>query len=318
MATLPSHLADDRPIPHPRSQKSSLYVVREIPATLLRRNIRLSKAARELCTTMLSLADAKTGELRLPSGHWLDSRYISRQAEMGRDKFRRSRKELLAAGLIADKRPRIEIFQDGRRRNVLGESRYSVDLLKLKGLRESIIKNVDILLKPGFSTVEESGPHTSQTPPGCLGGGSSGVAENESQVGTLENHHPDPTPDDDSRESVRKPDAIEEETPNHIEKLQDEAVGTLSRLYQIDPEFSAEAIRVIDERAAARYTYPASSKYYIRSVINLLNNPNEKCVIEYTVKRHRQNRAKLNGISVEAWTPERLRQYGAKHTELSV
>jgi hypothetical protein len=74
MATLPSHLADDRPIPHPRSQKSSLYVVREIPATLLRRNIRLSKAARELCTTMLSLADAKTGELRLPSGHWLDSR----------------------------------------------------------------------------------------------------------------------------------------------------------------------------------------------------------------------------------------------------
>jgi hypothetical protein len=106
------------------------FIVREISSEILRKHVTLSKNARALFLTMLSLADAKTGELRLPSGHWLDSGYIRREAEMGRDKFRNARRELLEAGLISDDRERSLRKPRGCNRWywLLDRSRYSVRL----------------------------------------------------------------------------------------------------------------------------------------------------------------------------------------------
>jgi hypothetical protein len=75
-----------------------LFIV-DVPASLLKRNANLSKNARRLYLTMRGLANGKTGELAI-RGCPLDWRYISRQAEMGRDAWQRGVRELIAAGLV--------------------------------------------------------------------------------------------------------------------------------------------------------------------------------------------------------------------------
>jgi hypothetical protein len=128
------------------------FVLQQMPAGWNRRNIRFSKDARDLLRTCLSLADAKTGDLRIPGGAWFDSRFIQREAELSRDAFRNARNELIAANLLFDRRPHEKMWHRVKRRwyAVLGRSQYSIDI--------KLAKKPDFLLKPDFRSERESGP----------------------------------------------------------------------------------------------------------------------------------------------------------------
>ena len=105
--------------------KKKPFIVREIPAPMLRRNVELSRNARFLWATMLSLADARTGELR-KGEHWFDGAYIEREAQMCDRLRKKHMRELMAAGYVTTSRIRIVRFIRGRKREVLGEVHYTV------------------------------------------------------------------------------------------------------------------------------------------------------------------------------------------------
>jgi hypothetical protein len=147
------------------------------PAPMLKRNPTLSKNARNLYMTMWTLADGKTGELRI-NGRWLQSVVIDRAAEMCRDIRMKCMRELIALGLVSFDRERVERFVKGRKRVVLGRTRYCVHRRaqiqhyqqnvtpnrELDGSEKpndfggpvpKIIKTPNVLLKSISSTVEE-------------------------------------------------------------------------------------------------------------------------------------------------------------------
>src|SRR6266404_265606 len=66
-------------------------------------NCRLSKNARHLHITLLRLADAKTGELRIRT-HWFTPAEVEREAEMSHNTRKKAMRELLNAGLADRKR----------------------------------------------------------------------------------------------------------------------------------------------------------------------------------------------------------------------
>jgi hypothetical protein len=126
-------MSDTRRTPttsHP--QKKQPYIVREIDSRMLRKNPNLSKGARMLWLTMLSMADAKTGELRHRE-HWYCGKEIDRRAEISDRTRQQQIKELVRVGLVRMERERTEgMLTDrltGRKRwrsGVLGEVHYTV------------------------------------------------------------------------------------------------------------------------------------------------------------------------------------------------
>jgi hypothetical protein len=116
-----SHRAKKRP-----------FVVREIDSRMLRAHPELSKGARMLWLTMLSMANAKTGELRHRE-HWYCGKEIDRRAEISDRTRQQQIKELVRFGLVRMERERTEgMLTDritGRKRwrsGVLGEVHYFV------------------------------------------------------------------------------------------------------------------------------------------------------------------------------------------------
>jgi hypothetical protein len=112
-------------------QAKKPFYVREIDASLLRRNAELSKNARHLHGCLRAMADAKTGELRV-GNHWWTPAEICREAELCERNRKTAMRELVAAGLAhAERERRTLTVKDRltgnlRKRHVLGLAYYFV------------------------------------------------------------------------------------------------------------------------------------------------------------------------------------------------
>ncbi len=100
--------------------RSTVYA----PASMLRKNVQLSKHARLLWLTMLSVAD-KAGELRV-GNRWIKAAELEHLAEMCRRNRLAAMRELVAAGLATYTRMRVSRVVRGRSRELLGEAHYTV------------------------------------------------------------------------------------------------------------------------------------------------------------------------------------------------
>ena len=147
--------------------KNAKPFIVDVPASLLKRSTELSRDARTIYMTMRALANGRTGELAI-RGNPLDWRYIARQAEMGRDRWQRAVKELIAAGYVTRERERVRMFVRGRMRVVFGRARYFVTRQAKPAQSAKTAKTPRVLLMPDSSTVEESGTQIfSETPRGA-------------------------------------------------------------------------------------------------------------------------------------------------------
>jgi hypothetical protein len=114
-----------------QAQPKKKFFVRDIDASLLRRNAELSKNARLLHGTLRAMADARTGELRI-GAHWWTPAEISRESEMCERNRKTAMRELVAAGLAHPERERRSITVKDRmsgrlrKRDVLGPAHYYV------------------------------------------------------------------------------------------------------------------------------------------------------------------------------------------------
>jgi hypothetical protein len=248
----------------------------DVPATLLKRNTELSKAARVLYSTMRSLADGKTGALKIRN-RWLKAKAIDAAAEMCRDVRLRAMRELVALGLASMERERVERVIKGRKRVVFGITRYFVH--RQPAARKKT-ESKPFLLKSISSTVEKIDSQVFSNPPvGAVSEGS-GVLPvvSENEKGEVSHHHPEPPkPDDD--------------LPSRFEKLQNTARAILVERGE-DAEFVEAAIQFIDERSAALGRSPGSAAYYLASFQTLQHSSEEMAAIWETVKRRRELREK--------------------------
>lgn len=234
--------------------KAKAPFIVDMPAKMLKRNSGISKAARNLYSTMRALANGRTGELAI-RGTPLDWQYIRRQAEICRNLWLRALKELTGAGLVSCTRERVEIFKDGRKRVVLGRARYFVEK------RPKPVKKPRILLKSLSCTVQERDPQiSSETPRGdspetleAVPGGNTQKVFKSSSL---------PKPDDDRKTScVENPTPFsgEERVEDHWERL----LGFLEEVHK-DVGGGEDAIVILEiliQRFRDRGITPKSKKY---------------------------------------------------------
>src|ERR1700688_365936 len=95
--------------------KSTPFIVREVRADMLRPHPEISKGARNLWTTMLGMANAKTGEL-CHRNHWYDGEDIQKRAEICHVLRKRYFQELVEAGFVQMDRVRVLRILGGRLR----------------------------------------------------------------------------------------------------------------------------------------------------------------------------------------------------------
>jgi hypothetical protein len=112
-------------LPSLKAPSKKPFIVREVRADMLRPHPVLSKGAQNLWVRMLGMANGKTGELR-HRDHWYDGEDIQKRAQIC-DRLRKKYiKDLVAAGYVRWTRERIIRIIKGRKRAVLGETRYWV------------------------------------------------------------------------------------------------------------------------------------------------------------------------------------------------
>lgn len=147
---------------------------------MLKRNPRLSRNARNLYMTMRSIADGKTGELRIPGrrwgqaeDRWLKAAAIESAAEMCRNVRLRSMHELIALGFVSMRRERVERIIDGRRRVVLGVCHYIVH--KHPVVPKNVEKPPNLLKSLSCTEQKKDSQYLSKTPCGASGSPSGGV-----------------------------------------------------------------------------------------------------------------------------------------------
>ena len=251
-------------------ENARLFIV-DVPASLLKRNPKLSRDARRLYLTMRGLANGKTGELAI-RGCPLDWRYISRQAEMGRDAWQRAVRDLIAAGLVVRKRERVTIYRGGRRRVVLGRARYFVHRQARAAKQAKSEKDSRILLMPGFSTVEESGTQISSNTPY----GSEEVSNTRNNSYLVESERKSskaPAPDDDF---CSLNPFLSEEDANTIRGIRRNLAETnpwLAKELQLDTisdDWLAIAMDHIEARGQGRISSPI--QYFTRAFTNFFTN----------------------------------------------
>ena len=203
MASLPQ-VSPQQP---PYEQKKRKPFVVAAPATMLKKNPQFSKHARNLCMTLLALADGKTGQLRI-NGRWLKATVFDRAAEMCRDIRMRAMRELVAAGNVTVERPLVRRTINGRMRAVLAEAQYTVHREPVPKIdsKPSNSSKVD-LLKSIPTTVDGSNSQYVSNPPNpmvpgavsvfALGG--AGVPPANSEVASVSSSSkaPEKKPDDD-------------------------------------------------------------------------------------------------------------------------
>jgi hypothetical protein len=252
----------------------------DIDAEVLRK---LSGGAQHLYVTLRRLADGRSGELAI-NGNPLDWRYIARQAGMGRDLWQKYLRELRLAGLVWRKRERVPHYLDGRKRQVLGRAHYFV---RRQAHIPENIKNQPILLMPDSPTVGESGTQYIQKHPepyarvACAVDSpfkSGGETHTSSSKSTCK-------PGDDDFDIFCEPEAPE--VLGHIDRIQTKAGTTLVNKGH-DPDFVAEAIELIHQRAMEFGSSPATANYYVIAFEALMENSEEIEIVEASL-RYKEN-----------------------------
>jgi hypothetical protein len=112
------------------AQAKKPFVVRETADWLLSRQDWVSDGARHLYLTLRTLADHKTGELRIPGKNWIKLRTIEKKAGISHNTRKKYMRELIALNAIRVDREYVDRKIDGRELKVLGDAQ--VTLLQLK------------------------------------------------------------------------------------------------------------------------------------------------------------------------------------------
>jgi hypothetical protein len=238
----------------------------DLPADLLKRNPKLSRGARALYGTMRALANGKTGELAI-RGNPLDWQYISKQAEICRRTWHKLLHELVESGYVRCERERVVIWKNGRRRVVLGHSRYFVH-------KQPKNPRKPIALQRGISCkVQEVPPQISSNTP-CCPERVSNEARTEPYL--IENAHKSskaPLLDDDfwaSNPFLSEEDSkiirgirrnLAEANPWLVERIQ---------LHTISDDWLAVAMDYIEARGQGRISSPI--QYFTRAFTNFFSN----------------------------------------------
>jgi hypothetical protein len=263
------------------TRKVSAPFVVDLSALLLKRNIGLSKVARVLYSTMRSLADGKTGALKIKD-RWLKARAIDAAAEMCRCVRLPAMRELVALGLVTMERERIERVIAGRKRVVLGVCHYFVHR---QAVAPANRKTKPFFLKSISSTVEEIDRQDLSQHPGSACRRGRGADSGLESVKRDRDHHHRPKADDD-----RPPTLPTSEKPNRIEVLQDRAIDFLVAQGE-DRETVEFAIGMLDDRAASLgLAPPRSEKYYIACFESLKVNDEEWSLVASTVSARKARR----------------------------
>jgi hypothetical protein len=303
----------------PASNRSDAFVC-DMPAPMLKKNNKISKAARSLYATLRGLANGKTGELAI-RGNPLDWKFIARAAEIGRDQWQRALRELIVSGWVTKKRERVELYKHGRKRNVLGRARYFVHK------QPKPLKKPNILLMPDSPTVEESGTQISSETPYCPVRGVSTLSEERKgfeRIRTKSSSGSPPTPGDDvqvnSLESMANPFLPEEDRAllAQVRKRLRERHEPLYRQFLeqiLDDDFLMAAIELIDFRGEDQILNPLA--YFTTSIVEILSaaNPGDgdddfsRLVKQSQRRRKRRQRylGPLQPLSVES--EERRQQF---------
>jgi hypothetical protein len=268
-------IASARPDPSPGDRARSPFIV-SVPAAMLKRNRGLSKNARRLHQAMRALADGGKGEVR-KQGRWLRAEEIEKEAEMCRDIRMSCMRELRAAGLVKFERERVVRKLRGRRRKVLGRTRYIVlDSVEFEGKALSARGPARVLLQSISSTVEKIDSQVLPEAPS--------VVKRVENFKSSSKASPPPTPksDDDSPPGPDW-DAIE----SKIEELREEANRTL-RAKGWNGHTVDAALQRIQERIDFSGSAPASPQYFLTSFDRAMSDDRDKKKIEERATRRAQ------------------------------
>jgi len=266
----------------------------DIPARLLKRNTELSRGARSLYLTMRSLANGKTGELAI-RGNPLDWRYISKQAEIGRNVWQRCLKELMAAGYVTREREIVEHYRDGRKRLVWGRAHYFAHR------QPKTTKKPMILPMPVSCTVEEKGIQISSETPYCSAAFAAGVLPGSEKPKERKQQSSSPSKDDDgfrvnSLDSEPNP-FLADEDQTLVQDVQARLRAQYPRAYDRnkdrvdDPLFIQEAISMIDERGETTISVPDA--YFASGIAKILDCELDLLTLSDTLARKEQLRKKF-------------------------
>lgn len=273
-------------IAHHKHARRCEFIV-DAPAKMLRRNAHLSKNARRLYLGMRALADGKTGELR-NGDHWYDAKEIDYAAEMCRDIRMPCMRELVAAGLASFERERIVRKVRGRRREILGRTRYTVHRPPTELSRESFAPTrakPRVLLQSISSTVEEIDSQVFPEAPIPVGSGFSDSpfqGKSDGEETSSSSSPPSAKRDDDS---LPPPDGedLEANIQRHIEK----AKNLLLRKGW--PADVADAtVHLIEERSDRSGTIPTSAQYFIASAQAAMADSRDRAEITKRAERRRR------------------------------
>jgi hypothetical protein len=280
--------------PQPKQRK--IFVIRDVPVTMVQRNANITKGAQHLWMNMKSMADHRTGELRHRQ-HWFTGKEIDRRAGICDETRKKYMRELVALGLVRMERVRVDrVLMDHvtghrRRRTVLGETRYTVAKSPLKHSGSSTAKKMSprktrALLQPISSIVEEIGSQfLSETHQGVASGVHGQV--HSTALARNQNHHPAPS-------DLKADDDPSFDVGERIGNLQDRAARELESQGH-NREFVDLALSRIDERSTDAGTVPGSPAYYVHAFRTLLENERECAELTDELLRRRRLREKFLG-----------------------
>jgi hypothetical protein len=266
----------------------------DVPAKMLKRSTQLTRDARLLYGTMRALANGKTGELAI-RGNPLDWRFICRQAEIGRLKWLKARRELIAAGYVTFERERLYNYRGGKKRTVLGRAHYFVH-------RQPItVKNPLFAVKSDSCTVHQSDPQISSETPHHNRAFAVGVACEQKKLLRGVRKSSSPTSDDDgspvtSSDSNANPFCSEEDE-TLIRNVQAMLRVRYPQAYDRnkdrvdDPLFIQEAISLIDERGESAISVPDA--YFASGIAKILDCEKDLLNLSELVKRKEHLRKKF-------------------------
>lgn len=256
-----------------RTATSRKPFIVDVDASLLKRNIELTKQARHLYTTMRAISCGRTGALKIRD-RWLKATAIDAAAEMCRDVRLRAMRELIALGLVTMEHKRVERVIGGRKRVVFDAVHYFVHRQPVAAKNA---KKQPFLLESIFSTVEKIDSQISSETPYGPGRGASPVGERKAdeKIYIKSSSGSPAKPDDDFHVFSLKANPF---LPDEIKTLLDrirrrlrERWPQLSESYKNqlqDDDFLSSAIEMIDERGEEQIVNPIA--YFTTALIEIL------------------------------------------------
>jgi hypothetical protein len=279
----------------------------DVDATWLKKNPNVTKNARSLYGTMKALANGKTGKLCI-RGNPLNWEFIRRQAEVCKNVWQRSLKELIDIGLVSIERERVTIYRDGRKRSVLGRATYLIHR------QPKTVRKRRILQEPFSSTVQKKGAQDFQRHPEAGAPGLSGSGSDRKKEYREQSSSPTANADDDSRVNVSDSAA----KPNPFLSSEDETLGreVQARIRAQYPEtydrhkanvddlqFVVEAIAMIDGRGQSAISVPDA--YFAAGLVKILDCDVDVLAVSDILARKKLLRGKYMARFEPNLTPER-------------